>query len=96
MRFISVFAVFLGFLQTVQVYAQIPAGSRDVRVRFHSSVPPICSHGWNGRGVGVVAICQLQGRYQVRFNDGRIIACRARNCVDRSFEIDSYLRLLRF
>jgi hypothetical protein len=72
------------------------AYDRESRVRFDASLPPNCASGWNGRGIGVVAICMLANRVQARFIDGRIVVCGAMNCADRAAQIDAYLRMRGF
>ncbi len=78
------------FLINTQVFAH--HDQRRQRVQFYGSVPETCTHGWYGRGIGVVAVCSLNGRYQVRFFDGRVMVCRQAGCNDLARQIDTYLR----
>ena len=77
-------------------FAPPPVFDRAARVQFNTSLPPICSTGWNGRGIGVVATCSLGWRSQVRFIDGFTFPCATIDCSDRAPRVDRFLRFHGF
>ncbi len=92
MRVVCVIIVILsGLAVPFQATVANPA-EREARIRFNASLPPNCARGWNGRGNGLVAVCVLGGRYQVRFINGRVAVCGAASCMDRAREVDVFLR----
>lgn len=65
---------------------------RHARVMFNVSLPPNCQSGWFGRGIGLVAICHLGWRSNVRFIDGFILPCMYPDCREHAQRIDVFLR----
>jgi len=65
---------------------------RYARIVFNHALPPICTPGWYGRGIGLMATCSLGGRAQVRFIDGFILPCALPDCRDHAPRIEAFLR----
>ena len=63
---------------------------------FNASLPPNCMPGWFGRGVGLVAICQLGWRSNVRFINGFVLPCATPDCRDHAPRIEQFLRFNGF
>ncbi len=66
---------------------------RHARIIFNHSLPPLplCISGWYGRGVGLMAVCTLGQRMQVRFIDGFVLPCNAPHCLDHAPRIETFL-----
>ena len=73
-----------------------PGFDRLARMQFNHGLPSMCTTGWNGRGIGLVATCSLGWRSQVRFIDGFNFPCATIDCRDRAPRIDRFLTLYGF
>ena len=65
---------------------------RYARVIFNHGLPPMCTPGWYGRGIGLLATCALGGRMQIRFIDGYILPCALPGCRDHAPRIEAFLQ----
>ena len=91
MRFILIgFLAFLSVLSTPQK-AEAMYIDRESRVIFNFGLPSYCASGWNGRGIGVVAVCGINWRRHVRFIDGYVLPCMYPDCRDRAPRINNFL-----
>jgi|GEM_PF-2726145 len=99
MRLAALLVTMLTFAATPG-YAQAQGFGRTVdrqaRVQFNAMLPPGCVSGWYGRGIGIVAICSLGWRANVRFIDGYVLPCAVYDCRDHAARIDYFLRLYGF
>jgi len=89
---IIVAAFALALTLTATPSAAAPHIDRHARIIFNHALPPICTPGWYGRGIGLLATCALGGRMQVRFIDGFILPCALPGCRDHAPRIEAFLQ----